>query len=720
MNRGGTASRRRSLALAILGGLLVAAIVGGATFWVLYQQASERAANTVEYVKKQSLESDLVNDANVMKSQIRVMQNASQAVRDVAAGAGDLSEETLGRYTSELYLTSIFVLDADGQLVADYVGDGDGFEDFERYVATDEVIDVAQHPKKVYATRLTFDDGTYADLACASRLDAPGVVAVVYHTKLEYANRFLLTLQSLLDGYRVANDTSIVVERDGVVVAANTVGRDGQAASAEADNEIVTTEIKERCEPGQMHLVKGESAYYYGAYGKARDYTVYTFTKASRLLHYMCSNSLVAVALYAYVVASLAASRRRTHHEHLESMLGQERRYASQLEEAVRAAESANAAKTEFLQRMSHDLRTPLNGIRGMVEVGNAHADDVQKQTECREKVWTASSVLLDLVNEALDMTKLESGKITLEAEPVDLDEIIDDVCGMVERQAAERKVSISRERVGVEHPHVKSSALYLRRLLMNIASNAVKYNKLGGSVTITHRELSFEGGVATHEVVVSDTGIGMAPEFLEHLFEPFAREEQDLDYKPSGTGLGLAITKQLVDLMGGTIACESELGSGTTCTIVIPFEVADEGDVGAAAAVGDAPATLEGLHILLAEDNELNREIAEFVIGNAGATLSVAENGKEAVETFAANPPGTFDVVLMDIMMPVMDGYEAARAIRALAREDARRIPIVAVSANAFADDRQQSFEAGMNAHVAKPLDADELIRVVSTLVRK
>ena len=717
MSRRAQTFSKRFLALAVIGGLLVYCLVGGLTFWVLHNQASDRAANTVDYVKKQSLECELVNDANVMKSQIRVMQNASQAARDIDAGGGDVSEAALGNYVSDLHLTNMFVLDPSGKLVAGYQGDNDSFESLASYLTGEEILDVANHPKKVYATRLFFDDGAYADLACACRLDAPGVVVVTYHTEAEYANRFLLTLQSLLEGYRVANDTSVVVEHDGAIVASNTVDSNGQT-SLDADAAIVDR-IKESCEPGEMRLVKGDSAYYYGAFGKTRDYTVYTFSKASRLLHYVFSNALVGLTVYVLILVVAMMNRRRAEHQHLASMLEREQQHAIQLEEAVRVAEKANAAKTEFLQRMSHDLRTPLNGIRGMVEIGNANANDVGKQAECREKVWTASGVLLDLVNEALDMSKLESGQIALEVEAVDFDGVIDDVYGMLERQAAERKVSIVRQRGVVAHPCVKSSGLYLRRLFMNIATNAVKYNKFGGSVTIAYRELSFEAGVVTHQVTVADTGIGMSSDFQKHLFEPFAREEQKLDYRPSGTGLGLPIAKQLAELMGGTIACESELGRGTTCTITIPFEIADGCD-GCADKTAAATATLAGLHVLLAEDNELNREIAEFVIKNAEATLCVAGNGREALELFESSSPGTFDAILMDIMMPVMDGYEAARAIRALAREDAKSIPIIAVSANAFADDRQRSYEAGMDAHIAKPLNAEELIRTISTLARR
>ena len=627
----------RFWAMIVAIGFVLACVISGITFANLYQQSSERASNTVEYVKKQSLECELVNNVNVMKSQIRVMQNASQAARDVAEGEGDVNDETLARYVKDLNLTSMFVLGPDGTLVGEYRGDEDTYDELESYLAEEEVLDVASHPKKVYSTRLSFADGSYADLSCASRIDAPGIVVVAYHTKAAYANRFLLTVQSLLDGYRITNDTSVVVEKDGEIIASNTDADDVEGSS----DEQIVTQIRESCKAGQMHMVRGGDTYYYGTFGKTRDYTVYTFTKASEIMHEVASNAFVGVMIYVLLVAIFTTNRRRSEQEHLETMLDQRQQYTSQLEQAVKIAEAANAAKTDFLQRMSHDLRTPLNGIRGMVEVGNAYADDALKQAECRDKIWNASGILLDLVNEALDISKLEGGKIVLETETVDLDPIIDDVCAMVERQALERNISISRERSDVAHPRVKSSALYLRRLLMNVATNAVKYNKFGGEVSISHRELSFEDGVAVHQVVVADTGIGMSAEYMEHLFEPFTREEQELDYKPSGTGLGMPITKQLVELMGGEIECESELGRGTVCTITIPFDVAEEDETPVNGVAGDEEATLAGMKLLLVEDNELNREIAEFVVESADGEVVSAGNGKEALDAFEASAPG-------------------------------------------------------------------------------
>lgn len=397
-------------------------------------------------------------------------------------------------------------------------------------------------------------------------------------------------------------------------------------------------------------------------------------------------------------------------------MLQQERDYGDKLAEAAREASSANSAKTEFLRRMSHDLRTPINGIRGMVEVGDAHAGDLQKQTECRSKIWTASGLLLDLANEALDMSRLESGRVDLDPVPTNLVALNNEVRDILERQAEERFVTIICDQQGLEHPYARVSATHLKRLLVNIAGNAVKYNRRGGYVRLVCREVEPEDGVPVYEYTIADNGIGMSDEFQRHLYEPFSREEQQVEGASSGTGLGASIAKQLVELMGGTMSFTSTLGQGTTFTIRLPFKKCKRSEIPQTVRVdaGDGNA-LQGLQVLLVEDNDLNAEIAQFTLDRAGAIVTHAKDGESAVETFAASAPYEYDVVLMDIMMPGIDGLEATRQIRALNREDAATTPIIAVSANAFADDRRLSREAGMNAHLSKPVSSQELVEALA-----
>lgn len=713
----GAALERRLWILAVLIGLVFLLCVGAVSFNVFHKQVSERSEDILEYVKKQSLVFDSYNDASIMKSQYRIMQSAEQLARDFDAQHPKGGGKSLEQRCVELGISCIFVMDEEGNLQDSYSKDGLGFVDVSKALTQESALDTARYSNKVYAVRVELEDGSHVDLACAARTDAPGFVAVGYHTWAEFSDRYMLTLQSMLDGYEAENDCSIVIEFAGKVVASNAVEDDGSGnVIIAAGDSAVVSGIKERREPGEMRLIRANQSFYYGTYGQARDYYVYTFVPGSVIYKKMWLVVGVAAMTYILLIGFYAYSRRRSEHKHYEEMIEQERQYAIQLEASARGAQSANNAKTEFLRRMSHDIRTPINGIRGMVEVANAYPDDVVKQADCREKIWAASGILLDLVNEVLDVSKLESGDIVLDVTPTDIERQIDDVCEMLERMAQVCGITIVRVPYDIEHRYINVSATHLKRLVMNIASNAVKYNKPGGTVRVSCRETAFEDGAATYEIEIADTGIGMSEEFQEHIYEPFAREKQLPEHVASGTGLGLVITKHLVEIMGGTIGFKSRLGEGTTYVVTLSFAVADESGYKACSSrdADDGSLPLAGLNALLAEDNEINREIAEFVLARAGATVVTTENGKEALEAFEASPAGTFDVILMDIMMPVMDGYETARAIRASQHEDAASIPIVAASANAFADDKRASRAAGMDEHIAKPIDSNELIAAI------
>ena len=393
-------------------------------------------------------------------------------------------------------------------------------------------------------------------------------------------------------------------------------------------------------------------------------------------------------------------------------------KYKAELLTAAKKAEAANEAKTEFLQRMSHDIRTPINGICGMVNMADHYADDMEKQTEYRIKVKEASNLLLELVNDVLDMSKMESDEIVLEEIPFNLSSISREVFVVIEQMAAEENIQIVWEKKEIIHRDFIGSSEYVKRVMMNILSNAVKYNRENGYIYISYREIpSKQPEMTTMEFVCRDTGIGMTEEFQKHIFEPFAQEQPGSRTKFAGTGLGMPITKKLVEKMGGAITFESEKGVGTTFVIRIPFKIdldadkrEEQKDV--------SEKSIKGLHILLAEDNELNMEIAEFAIQNEGAEVTKAWNGQEAVEIFEKSRSGEFDVILMDIMMPVMNGYKATKMIRSLDRADAKEVPIIAMTANAFTEDRIREKEAGMNEHVAKPVDVELLIKVIHKLV--
>ncbi len=706
----------------VLGAFVVVLVAMGTTLAISRANIGERLMSTVEYIKRQSLSYDLYNKASVTKSAVRALENASQVVRNISHDGGDLSQATLLNYCSELLLTGIVVLDESGAIVAECSTDGVGSADVAEELSRQTLIDVADNPEKVYVCRVDLPDASYVDIAAACREDAPGTVVALYHTRVEYANTFNLTLQSLVDGYSSLENGVIAIERDGVVGASN----DYMLAAASADGTVadgsaVLEMIRESGLMDEAVVVHDGPVAYMGVMSRARDYYVYAYMPLSGMLGSTTLAGVVALGAYAGIVAFMEIGRRRGELERMRQSIEREREYNEQLSAAARQAQAADRAKTEFLQRMSHDIRTPINGIRGMVEVGNAFPDDIAKQTECREKIWGASELLLGLVNEVLDMSKLESGETALEESPVDLRVLLGEVRTVVEAQAAAHGIALAGGSVRLEHPCVYASPAHLKRLVMNILSNAVKYNREGGSIDYSIEETSYADGVGTYRFTCTDTGIGMSAEFQGHLFEPFSQEQRGQSGSYAGTGLGMPITKALVDLMGGTIDFTSELDVGTTFRIELPLRVCDEAlcVTPAPDACASAP-SIAGMRLLLAEDNDLNREISLFVLEDAGAQVECAHDGQQALDAFRASEPGHFDAIVLDVMMPAMDGLAAARAIRALDRPDAADVPIVAMTANAFADDRRASREAGMNAHLAKPLDAKLLICTLAALREK
>lgn len=392
--------------------------------------------------------------------------------------------------------------------------------------------------------------------------------------------------------------------------------------------------------------------------------------------------------------------------------------YQQQLMKSAEEAKRANIAKTDFLRRMSHDIRTPINGIIGMLSIADHFPDDAEKQTECRTKIREASGFLLELINNILDMNKLESGSLILEHKSFDLMEIFSETTNITSMNAQEYGLTVHVDSSGVDHRYLKGSPLHLRQILQNLTGNAVKYNRPGGMIDVSCKELSCSDGRAEFRFICEDNGIGMSEEFQKHAFETFTQESAENQNTYTGTGLGLAITRQLVELMGGTITLESKLGVGSKFTVELTFDI-DEKSGSMPAGERQQPLSIGGMRILLAEDNALNMEIARFLLEKEGAVVTPAANGREALDIFAGAEPDSFDLILMDVMMPVMDGLTATRHIRELPREDARSIPIFAMTANAFQDDIQQSQEAGMNAHLSKPLQEDKLYSAISQYVR-
>lgn len=702
--------------LAALLGIALSAAAGMTSYGYTTAQAEQRFSDVVDYVATQSLSYDAFNSAYATKNLIRVMEIAGEVARDMERDAS-ADNATLEQYADQFNVTALIVTDASGNLVSESSTDNVSYESLAANLKETPVLEVAAHPLKSYTARITLADDSVADIGCVARRDGEGIVVAVRHQSAKAVASNTLKLQSLLDGYETIDSGDIVIENDGKVVATNAVEPTMSGVfELPATDAAIVDGIKERCLAGRVRLVNANGEWYLGTFGKARTFYVYTYAPARRYFETVAAVVASVLALYGGAMAAVVMMRRRAEHQHLTDLLLQERGYGDKLAKAAREASSANSAKTEFLRRMSHDLRTPINGIRGMVEVGNANADDLQKQTECRSKIWTASGLLLDLANEALDMSRLESGQVDLNLVPTDMVALNREVCDILERQAEERLVTIICDQRTLDHPYARVSVTHLKRLLLNIAGNAVKYNRQGGYVRLTCREVEPVDGVPVYEYTIADNGIGMSEEFQQHLYEPFSREEQQVEGASSGTGLGASIAKQLVELMGGTMSFTSALGQGTTFTICLPFEKCKSSEIPQAVRVdaGDSD-VLQGLRVLLVEDNDLNAEIAQFALDRAGAVVTHVKDGESAVETFAASAPHEYDVVLMDIMMPGIDGLEATRLIRALDREGAATTPIIAVSANAFADDRRLSREAGMNAHLSKPVSSQDLVEALA-----
>ena len=396
----------------------------------------------------------------------------------------------------------------------------------------------------------------------------------------------------------------------------------------------------------------------------------------------------------------------------------QDERRQAKLQAALDEMSSANRVKTEFLSRMSHDIRTPLNGIIGLLKINEDHFDNKELVFENQKKMQVAAKHLLSLINDILQMSKLEAGGVTLSHTRISLAEERDAIRSILADRMKEAgltwKDAVKDYVFPV--PFVYGSPLHLRQIILNILGNCIKYNKKGGSITETVDFLGSEGNRCTYRWTISDTGIGMSPEFLAHIFDPFTQERQDARSVYQGTGLGMAIVKRLLDAMGGTIEITSEEEKGSTFVITIPFDIAPAEEE---KPVEEKRASIEGLHLMMVEDNELNAEIAQMLLTDKGARVTVVGNGKEAVELFKKKIPGTFDAILMDIMMPVMDGMTATRTIRSLARADAKTIPIIAMTANAFDEDAKRCIDAGMNAHLTKPIEIDHVIEVIGQYCR-
>lgn len=707
----------------ILVGLLLFSVVLVITVKADLSSAETRLSDMVTYIKEQynnNMKLDIASESKSLMRMIQSVEVLSQQIQQEEK-TSDITEELLENYCTISYLTGVLILDENGQVQEKYCSDEVQAEEILSQTDQDALLDVVDFHEKTYSVRMECEDGSYIDIAANGRQDKPGIVLVYYHTPERYTSIFNHSINSLLTGYSLEHNGTIVISENNQIVASNDKGLIG--AKTEDIQELKC--INESAVEKQLVRTDYQTIPGYGLMEKGRDYYVYAYMSADKIFAKTPRNMLYTVFIYLVIVGFMHALRWRMLQGHQKEQMRLQKEYTKNLEsknlelrEAVFQAQKANAAKSSFLSRMSHDIRTPLNGIIGLIKINETHMDDRELVKTNQDKMLVSADHLLSLINDVLQMSKLEDENIEISHEPIDLGEISREVGTIISGRTAEAGIAFEIGKQELPVSYVYGSPLYIRQIFLNIYGNCIKYNKPHGKVTTTLKCLGEKNGIVTYRWTISDTGIGMSEEFLKHIFEPFVQEHSDARTVYSGTGLGMSIVKKIIDRMNGTIVVTSKEGEGSTFVITLPFEIAEKPEE--IPAEMDGEVNIAGLHLLLAEDNELNAEIARTLLEDEGAITTIVNDGQQAVDIFSRNKPGTFDAILMDIMMPEMDGLSATKAIRALDREDAGTIPIIAMTANAFDEDEKKCMEAGMNAHLVKPLDIQKMKEAVCRYLNK
>ena len=706
----------KTLIVQLLIGILIMAVVLLVAAQADIASTQRVLETTANYIKEQCNSYARIELASETKSLMRVVESGKQVAYQISENDGLSNKSSLQEYADESYLSGIVILDNRGNTVSEYHENGQAPSEIAEALDSPALIDTALHPESRYAIRLHCQDGSEIDLSAVPRMDRSGIVVCYYHTPLEYIDAFNLSIGSLLSGYSMESSGTIVVSKGEFIVASN-----NEALIGQSTNEVPILKKIKSVGRGN-HLThasaqKGSITQNFGLMERGRDFYVYSYLPERSVFANTPQTLLFTLIIYIIILTGFSMIRWRTAQRAQAEFAEQLQDKNEQLSQAVQQADRANAAKTSFLSRMSHDIRTPLNGIIGLLEIDAAHPDDTALLRANRAKMRIAADHLLSLINDVLQMSKLESGEVTLANEPLNMNQLAEDVLTIVGQRAAESGITMLQDpnSDSISAAWVYGSPLHLRQIFLNIYTNCVKYNRVGGSITTRFQCISQTEKSVTYRWEISDTGIGMSKEFLQHIFDPFTQENTDARSVYQGTGLGMAIVKALVEQMHGSIQVKSQEGKGSTFIITIPFSIAPPLQTETPQRPAEEAFSIRGRHLLLAEDNALNAEIAEVLLEDAGAKVTHVENGQLALEAFQNSPAGTFDLILMDVMMPVMDGLSATRAIRALSRPDAAAIPIIAMTANAFEEDAKSCLAAGMNAHLAKPLDIQKLLRTIA-----
>lgn len=683
-----------AIAIAGLLSLLGVALIGANSAIHTAERTAER---TLQYLREQCISYQDIIAADRVKSLVRLTEQVQELTdRDRLKGR-ERSNEGLAEYAQQQRISCVLVLNDALEPVYSYGVDMDWSD-----LYTDEsVSNVMQYPEKIFARRLT-RDGVVYDVAAAARTVEPGMVFCVRRQNSAVITSYHASIESLLAGYEtLLNERIYTYITDGEKIIGSS---DNGQWNLPVDSVPLITALEQA--DSDSCLTKLDcGGTFFGMRRMYQEYSLYVFLPADFVFTQTKNMLISAFGVYAAAAAVVVLLLVR---------LGQDRKrrelaYQKQLEKEVERATAADQAKTHFLRSMSHDIRTPINIIMGMLEIIGRNPEDVTLVQSCREKAQTAARYLLALVNDVLTLNRPKQE--ALGKTPYCLTSELHELLDISRAQAESAGVALTVMDLTLEHEQFTGDPLYLRQICQNIIGNAIKYNHPGGWVRCSFRESRDADGVCRLEFICEDNGAGMSETFQRHMFEAFAQENSDRGSLSGGVGLGLAVVKKLVDERGGTIQVDSARGQGTRFRVVLPMM---PGEAEPEAALPDAAASIAGRRLLVAEDNELNREIAVYLLQEAGAVVDQAADGKEAVEMFAASAPGTYDAVLMDVMMPELDGLSATRAIRGMDRPDAQ-LPIIAMTANLFDEDVAACLAAGMDAHIPKPLEAGRMIKTIA-----
>ncbi len=805
----------------------------------------------IDFVKDRYASTSQYNDTAIARSLIR----SSVSINELDDKSDYTNYDVLKDYCDRLWLTGLSILDGQGNLIAEYTEDGTGFNEFKTGLEFSAIQDTLTYKDKTYINRITLGDSSYVDIASCSIND---YIAIAYrHTKAAFADKSVLSVQSILNGLTTEANGTIMIVNDKTIIASNEpslIGLDISESNFLAGvryNNSANTLVK------TASLTAGADVY--GMYSHGRDNYVYAYLKKSDVFVTTNRNAIAILLIYIVFVTFVVVLRYRSNKNYLEQQVIIEDAYKRQLEEKNKELELsieheaiANRSKREFLFNMSHDIRTPMNAIIGFTSLAATHIDNREQVLDYLKKISISSQHLLSLINDVLDMSRIESGKVKIDEKVVHLPDLIHDLRAIIQSNVSAKRLSLLIDTMDVYNEDIITDPLRLNQVLLNILSNAIKFTPSGGtiSIQIIQKNTGIKD-IADFEFRVKDTGIGMSKEFREHIFEEFAREETSTVSRIQGTGLGMAIAKRIVDMMGGTIEVNSEQGVGSEFVVKVRFKVANtkneskkiEHLEGIRALVADddtdcclnvckmlrtiglrpdwtisgkeavirakdaidqndafnvyiidwmipdmngievvrnirkfvgddtpiiiltaydytdieqeakqagvtafcskplfmselrevlqKPFALQeeleeitynnfaGKRVLVAEDNELNKEIACEILKELGLSVDVVEDGKQALGAIEIHDAGHYDLVLMDVQMPNMDGYEATKAIRSLPDKDKANVIIYAMTANAFEEDKNNALEAGMNGHIAKPFDVKRLSEVLSSILK-